>query len=82
MVYRTLGIQMTPTYEYVCSACKHSFEDFQGMSDPIKRKCPKCGKLKLKRLIGSGGGFLFKGPGFYQTDYPSESYKKDKKRDE
>lgn len=65
-----------PTYEYVCDACGHEFELFQAMSASVKRKCPECGKLKLKRLIGAGAGVIFKGSGFYQTDYRSESYKK------
>ncbi len=65
-----------PTYEYLCQACGHEFELFQSMSAPVKRKCPDCGKLKLKRLIGIGSGVIFKGSGFYQTDYRSDSYKK------
>jgi len=51
-------------------------EIFQSISEPVKRKCPKCGRLKLKRLIGAGAAIVFKGSGFYQTDYRSESYKK------
>ncbi len=58
-----------PTYEYVCDACGHEFELFQSMSAPVKRKCPDCSKLKLKRLIGTGSGIIFKGSGFYETDY-------------
>lgn len=65
-----------PTYEYQCEACGHEFELFQSMTAPIKRKCPKCGKAKLQRLIGTGAGIIFKGGGFYQTDYRSEGYKK------
>ena len=65
-----------PTYEYECSSCDHAFELFQQMSDPLKKKCPECGKLKLKRLIGTGSGVIFKGGGFYETDYRSDSYKK------
>ncbi len=65
-----------PTYEYLCEACGHEFELFQSMSASVKRKCPDCGKLKLKRLIGIGSGVIFKGSGFYQTDYRSDSYKK------
>ena len=65
-----------PTYEYQCEACDHEFELFQQMSAPVKRKCPECGKLKLKRLVGTGAGVIFKGSGFYETDYRSESYKK------
>ncbi len=65
-----------PTYDYVCDECSHEFELFQAMSDAVKRKCPQCDKLKLRRLIGSGAGVIFKGSGFYETDYRSASYKK------
>lgn len=65
-----------PTYDYRCLACGHEFESFQSIHQPALRKCPKCKKQKLERLIGSGAGFLFKGGGFYQTDYRSESYKR------
>jgi len=65
-----------PTYDYQCSACDYQFELFQSISAPVKRKCPECGKQKLKRLIGPGAAVVFKGSGFYQTDYRSESYKK------
>ncbi len=65
-----------PTYDYVCDACEHTFELFQQMTAPVKKKCPACGKLKLKRLIGTGAGVIFKGSGFYQTDYRTDSYKK------
>jgi putative FmdB family regulatory protein len=65
-----------PTYDYQCTACDHQFEEFQSISAPVKRKCPACGELKLKRLIGAGAAVMFKGSGFYQTDYRSESYKK------
>ncbi len=58
-----------PTYEYECEACGHAFEEFQSMSDAALRKCPKCKKMKLQRLIGSGAGIIFKGSGFYETDY-------------
>jgi putative FmdB family regulatory protein len=64
-----------PTYEYKCFACNHTFERFQSITaDPIKR-CPECGKAKVKRLLGTGAGFVFKGSGFYTTDYRSEGYK-------
>ncbi len=63
-----------PTYDYRCDACEHKFELFQSMKDDPIRKCPKCGKLKVKRIIGGGGGIIFKGTGFYQTDYRSKSY--------
>ncbi len=65
-----------PTYDYKCNACDHRFEQFQSMKDKTLRKCPKCGKNALERLIGTGAAILFKGSGFYQTDYRSESYKK------
>ena len=58
-----------PTYEYECAACGANFEEFQSMSDKPLRKCPKCGKMKLERLIGAGAGIIFKGSGFYETDY-------------
>ena len=58
-----------PTYEYECDNCGHSFEEFQAMSDKALRKCPRCSKLRLVRLIGSGAGIIFKGSGFYETDY-------------
>jgi putative FmdB family regulatory protein len=65
-----------PTYEYICGNCKHEFERFQSIKSRPIRKCPECGKLKVQRLIGAGAGIIFKGSGFYQTDYRSESYKK------
>lgn len=65
-----------PTYDYECRGCNHTFELFQTFSEPVKRKCPSCGKPKLRRLFGTGAALLFKGSGFYQTDYRSESYKK------
>ena len=64
-----------PTYDYECSACEYQFEKFQSMTEKPIAKCPKCGG-KTRRLIGAGAGILFKGSGFYQTDYRSESYKK------
>ena len=65
-----------PTYDYECDNCGHAFELFQQISASVKRKCPECGKLKLRRLFGTGGAVMFKGSGFYQTDYRSDSYKK------
>lgn len=70
-----------PTYDYRCGNCEHEFELFQKMSDSPKRKCPECGKNALDRLIGTGAAVLFKGSGFYQTDYRSEGYKKAAKSD-
>ncbi len=64
-----------PTYDYECQACGHGFEKFQSMTARVLRKCPECGERSLVRLIGPGGGFLFKGDGFYITDYRSKSYK-------
>ncbi|MCR9076253.1 MAG: zinc ribbon domain-containing protein [bacterium] len=67
-----------PTYDYKCNACDHRFELFQSMSEGVKRKCPECGKLKLERLIGTGSALIFKGSGFYETDYRSKDYAKAK----
>ena len=69
-----------PTYEYECEKCHHQFEKFQSMTDEPVKVCPVCGG-KVKRLISGGGGFLFKGNGFYITDYRSESYKKRQKEE-
>jgi putative FmdB family regulatory protein len=65
-----------PTYDYECDACGHTFELFQSYSAEVEKKCPKCKKLKLRRLFGTGAAIVFKGSGFYQTDYRSDSYKK------
>lgn len=77
-----------PTYEYVCAKCGHSFDKYQSMSDAALTTCPKelCaqkrwGKGKVKRAIGSGAGLIFKGSGFYITDYRSEGYKAAAKKD-
>lgn len=64
-----------PTYDYECQACGHTLEVFQNISEEPLVKCPECGKKKLKRLFGAGAGIIFKGSGFYQTDYRSDSYK-------
>ena len=64
-----------PTYEYECDACNHKFDEYQSFSAEPLKKCPQCGKRKLRRLFGIGAAVLFKGSGFYQTDYRSESYK-------
>ncbi len=71
-----------PTYNYECAACGHAFEKFQTMSAKIMRKCPECKKIKLERLIGSGAGIIFKGSGFYETDYRGKSYSADQKKDQ
>ncbi len=74
-----------PTYDYKCSNCEHLFEEFQSITAKPLKKCPECGKMSLKRLLGTGAGIIFKGSGFYETDYRSDSYKKaaesDKKPD-
>jgi len=70
-----------PTYEYECLRCGHRFERFQGMTDEPVKRCPSC-RGKVKRLPGTGAGILFKGSGFYETDYRSKSYKEAAKKDE
>lgn len=70
-----------PTYDYQCDACGHAWELYQSITAEPEKKCPKCGKKKAKRIIGPGGGFIFKGSGFYLTDYRSESYKEGAKAD-
>jgi putative FmdB family regulatory protein len=65
-----------PTYDYSCDACHHSFEVFESITAEPQKKCPKCKKQKLRRLFGAGAGLVFKGSGFYHTDYRSDSYKK------
>jgi putative FmdB family regulatory protein len=71
-----------PTYEYVCDACEHAFDELQGYNDPVLTKCPQCGKKKLRRLFGTGAALLFKGSGFYETDYRSDSYKAGAKKEQ
>ena len=58
-----------PTYDYVCDFCEHQFELFQSIKEDPKKQCPMCGKKKLRRLIGPGAAIVFKGSGFYETDY-------------
>ena len=70
-----------PTYDYECENCGHQFELFQSITARPTKKCPDCGKMKLHRLIGAGAGIIFKGSGFYQTDYRSDSYNEAKKND-
>lgn len=69
-----------PTYDYKCLACDTRFEQFQGITAPAIEACPECGG-KVKRLIGAGAGLIFKGSGFYITDYRSEGYKESAKKD-
>lgn len=71
-----------PTYDYLCDACSHKFEEFQGINDKLLTKCPQCGKKKLRRLFGGGAGLIFKGSGFYQTDYRSDAYKSSAQADQ
>ncbi|TVM03029.1 MAG: FmdB family transcriptional regulator [Candidatus Brocadia sp. WS118] len=70
-----------PTYDYRCNACSHSFELFQHIKENPVKKCPACGKLKAVRVIGAGGAVIFKGSGFYQTDYRSDEYKSKAKKE-
>jgi len=70
-----------PTYEYQCQKCRKRHEAFQSITAKPLTKCPRCGG-RLKRLLGSGSGFLFKGSGFYITDYRSKGYREAKKRDQ
>ncbi len=70
-----------PTYGYVCSNCGYEFEHFQSITARPLRKCPRCEKNSLKRLIGTGAGVIFKGSGFYETDYRSKSYKEAEKKE-
>lgn len=70
-----------PTYDYKCDACEHTWELFQSIKAEPEKKCPECGKKKARRLIGAGAGLIFKGSGFYLTDYRSKSYKDAAKAD-
>jgi putative FmdB family regulatory protein len=65
-----------PTYEYECDHCHHRFDELQSFKDEPLKVCPKCHEERLRRLFGTGAAILFKGSGFYETDYRSESYKK------
>jgi putative FmdB family regulatory protein len=69
-----------PTYEYECEKCGHRFEVFQTMTEKPRKRCPKC-RGKLRKLVGGGAGMLFKGSGFYVTDYRSSSYKEQKRKE-
>ena len=70
-----------PTYEYKCDACGHAFDEFQSFKDEPLKTCPKCHADSLRRLFGTGAAILFKGSGFYETDYRSEGYQKAAKAD-
>src|SRR4051794_29003651 len=70
-----------PTYDYICDQCGHEFEAFESIKADPQTVCPECSQPKLRRKIGAGAAILFKGSGFYQTDYRSESYKKGAKAD-
>jgi putative FmdB family regulatory protein len=69
-----------PTYEYECEKCGHHFERFQSMTEPPVKRCPKC-RCRVRRLFGTGAGILFKGSGFYETDYRSSEYTEKAKKD-
>jgi putative FmdB family regulatory protein len=70
-----------PTYEYICDSCEHEFEKFQSITAPAIKLCPECNRKKVRRKIGTGAGFLFKGGGFYETDYRSKNYTDAAKKD-
>ena len=70
-----------PTYDYICDACEHAWELFQRITEDPVKKCPDCGKKKAVRQFGTGAAIMFKGSGFYETDYRSDSYKKSAKAD-
>ncbi len=70
-----------PTYDYICDACGHEFEAYESIKADSQTICPACQEAKLRRKIGAGAAILFKGSGFYQTDYRSESYKAREKAD-
>lgn len=69
-----------PTYEYECTNCGHTFERFQSITDEPLKRCPKC-RRKIRRLLGTGAGVIFKGSGFYATDYRSSSYTEAQKKE-
>lgn len=71
-----------PTYNYACNSCRHVFEVFQAITAKPIRKCPKCKRLAVRRVITGGAGVIFKGSGFYQTDYRSKKYQEAAKKDQ
>lgn len=71
-----------PTYEYLCEGCGHRFDEFQSFKDDLLKVCPACKEEKLRRLFGTGAAILFKGSGFYETDYRSDGYKQAAKADQ
>ncbi|MCM8766753.1 MAG: zinc ribbon domain-containing protein [Candidatus Omnitrophica bacterium] len=71
-----------PTYEYECKNCGYKFEKFQKMTEDPLKICPQCKNQSLRRLVGIGGGIIYKGPGFYTTEYRSEEYKRKQKEEE
>ena len=71
-----------PTYEYLCEACNHNFDEFQSIKDEPLKVCPRCHEARLRRVFGPGAAILFRGSGFYQTDYRSESYKQAAKKEQ
>lgn len=70
-----------PTYQYHCDACKHNFEEFQAITAKPITKCTKCKKSSVRRVITGGAGLIFKGTGFYQTDYRSKNYQESASKD-
>ena len=70
-----------PTYDYECDACQHTWELFQKITEDPVKACPECKKKKARRLFGTGAAIMFKGSGFYETDYRSDSYKKGADKD-
>lgn len=70
------GVGFVPTYDYKCEACEHVWEEFQSIKAEATKVCPSCGKPSARRQIGGGAGIIFRGSGFYLTDYRSDSYKK------
>lgn len=62
-----------PTYDYACAACGHRFERFESLGDDAPKPCPQCGKKRARRMLGTGAGLIFKGSGFYTTDYKKKS---------